>query len=141
MTRPPRIRSRGKASLDNYGRLVNLEASLNRMDAVDIEELYQRKERLNDELLDYIDYFDGGRMVRLFHPLYVTIGVDLDRAAAVNHFVAQNSQTAAAYWRKKQWAKYIWMHAKPFRSEALLRCRNAGFTGRPYWRLLSAISG
>lgn len=90
-----------------------------------------------DELtLALMPYLEGGL---LRHPLvYMSVGDRCDALKANERYAAKRRQASQAL-RRGDWDKYIALHVKPYRVEALLRCARRGMSGAEYWRCVREV--
>ena len=99
-------------------------------------ELMNKKEDLNEELIDHIDE-DSPFGVFLRHPLLVTVYVEEMNAYYNYQYLGKRKQADKAL-KKKDWNRWIWLHERPFRLDAFLFiCRD--IPAKEYWTLLREI--
>ena len=99
-------------------------------------ELMNKKEDLNEELIDHIDE-DSPFGVFLRHPLLVTVYVEEMNAYYNYQYLGKRKQADKAL-KKKDWNRWIWLHERPFRLAAFLFiCRD--IPAKEYWTLLREI--
>ena len=99
-------------------------------------ELMNKKEDLNEELIDHIDE-DSPFGVFLRHPLLVTVYVEEMNAYYNYQYLGKRKQADKAL-KKKDWNRWIWLHERHFRLDAFLFiCRD--IPAKEYWTLLREI--
>jgi hypothetical protein len=74
----------------------------------------------------------------LHHPLIVEY-VEPDRAAVVNARYRDLRRQADDSIAEEDWSGYIFLHARPYRLDALAKCVDLGVSGSEYWRLVGEV--
>jgi hypothetical protein len=82
---------------------------------------------------------DGPFGPQLHHPLLIELFFDPCRAALINHRYRLKSKAVEEKLRDRRWASYVFMHERPYRLDALLRCATLGFAGAEYWKLVGEV--
>jgi hypothetical protein len=101
------------------------------------EELRTRTELMNREaLLPELRPFLQNH--RLHHPLIIEY-VRPDHAAVVNARYRDLKRQADDSLAVADWSGYIFLHARPYRLEALKKCVGLGLSGSEYWRQVGDV--
>jgi hypothetical protein len=79
----------------------------------------------------------GGMMIH--HPLIIDLCVDPEYCSRINRTYLYKRKAEQEYLRDHEWSRYIYLIERPYRVDALIRCRELGLRGREYWEELGAV--
>lgn len=108
--------------------------------ALDPVELLQCPEELHPDLRPH--YRDGPIGKMLHHPLIVNVAMLPGRHKADNLMYLARKEEAERSWRDGDWRRYLSIHERPYRADALKRVLvEAGlpFENRTTWKLIKAV--
>ncbi len=103
----------------------------------DIDKLLRTQEELDPALAMYIDE-DGPLGPSVKHPLVFSIIHTPTMNAYINAQFRAKKQAVEEALAEKKWAKYIWLHERPYRVDAF-RGISAQLDGPQYWELLGEV--
>ena len=104
----------------------------------DIKALMERKEELLPELRPYLDVGRamGGPMLK--HPLWFSVPYDPQMNAYINEGFRRKQAAVDKAIETKEYVHVIWLHERPYRSEAFMVLASK-FTDQEYWKYLRSV--
>jgi hypothetical protein len=96
-------------------------------------ELRKKEEPLFAELRPFV------RKNMLRHPLVIEADLDPDHAALVNARFREVSKEVKEALEKKDYSRYIDLHERPYRLDALVECADFGLCGPDFWRCVRDV--
>lgn len=108
-----------------------------------IAELLQRTEDLDPDLERYTTIDPSlGMLIR--HPLVFSVVHTPNLNALVNAQLKEKRRAIDAAWENREWHRYVWLHERPYRLDALLEIDGHVTDGNliddeTYWRLAGEI--
>jgi hypothetical protein len=89
-------------------------------------EMMTRQEPIHPDLAPYLREGRMGRMIH--HPLVVDFMIDVDRCAVINTRYLYKKQAIDDALDDADWGRYVGLHERPYRLEALIDCLDEGLT-------------
>jgi len=106
----------------------------------DVLDLFKSPEALHPDLRSHFRDGPVGKM--LHHPLIINVITLPGHHKADNMMYLHRKEEAEQSWHKKYWSRYVFLHERPYRAEALQRVLFEG--GLPFhqqvtWQLIKAV--
>lgn len=107
--------------------------------APSISELLQKQEPLHEDLVDYVQESSGTGWQVLYHPLIIEVPYTEEMNALYNQRYLYKKRAVEQARKDKDFGKYLGLHERPYRFEALLEIEHLIRRDSVYWRLVGEM--
>lgn len=109
----------------------------------ELKDLFGKEEALCDELLEGLvteeDAEDNGMLQGIYTKFFHQPLTPPAMYAFANKMYASKVEMAKKAWDKEDWTKFISLHEKPYRAEALYECIQNITSDKVYWELAISV--